>query len=179
MLSVKMASARDKRCEMICTYQTVFGQVCSPKAKFLVNQSRSHIAVAYCTWKRVSSFSTAKNMAFGALSLCVLRKKKLLNKYFWVLLQVLREAVADSVVEVEDVGVAEGIVEAEAVGGVDVRGSRFKPDFYSYWFWGRRRRAIARLGRPWRRWTRTRRAWWSWWQYQGTWRGQGWFEGYH
>lgn len=30
------------RCEMICTYQTVFGQVCSPKAKFLVYQSQSH-----------------------------------------------------------------------------------------------------------------------------------------
>jgi hypothetical protein len=52
------------------------------------------------------------------------------------LLQVLREAVGDSVVEVEDVGVAEAIVEAEAVGGVDVRDSRFKPDFYSYWFCG-------------------------------------------
>ena len=37
------------------------------------------------------------------------------------MLQVLLEAVADSVVEVEDVGVAEAIVEAEAVGGVDVR----------------------------------------------------------
>ena len=43
---------------------------------------------------------------------------------------------ADSVVEVEVAGVAEAIVEAEAVGGVDVRDSRFKPDFYSYWFWG-------------------------------------------
>ena len=38
-------------------------------------------------------------------------------------------------VEVEDAGVAEAIVEAEAVGGVGVRDSRFKPDFYSYWFW--------------------------------------------
>ena len=50
------------------------------------------------------------------------------------MLQVLLEAVADSVVEVEDVGVAEAIVEAEAVGGVDVRDPRFKPGFYSYWF---------------------------------------------
>ena len=38
---------------------------------------------------------------------------------------------ADSVVEVEDAGVAEVIVEAEAVGGVDVRDSHFMPDFYS------------------------------------------------
>jgi hypothetical protein len=51
-------------------------------------------------------------------------------------LQVLREAVVDSVDSVEDAGVAEAIVEAEAVGGVDVRDSRFKLDFYSYWFWG-------------------------------------------
>ena len=35
-------------------------------------------------------------------------------------------------VEVEDVGVAEAIVEAEAAGGVVVRDSCFKPDFYSY-----------------------------------------------
>jgi len=46
-----------------------------------------------------------------------------------------REAVAGLVVEVEDAGVAEAIVEAEVVRGVDVRDSRFKPDFYSYWFW--------------------------------------------
>jgi hypothetical protein len=46
-------------------------------------------------------------------------------------LQVLREAVADSVVEVEDAGVVEAIVEAEVVDGVDVRDSRFKPDLYS------------------------------------------------
>ena len=52
------------------------------------------------------------------------------------MLQVLLEAVADSVVEVEDVGVAEAIVEAEAVGGVDVRESRFNLGFYSYCFWG-------------------------------------------
>jgi hypothetical protein len=45
-------------------------------------------------------------------------------------LQELREAVAGSVVEVEDAGVAEAIVEAEAVDGVDVRDSRFMPDFY-------------------------------------------------
>lgn len=48
-----------------------------------------------------------------------------------MLSQVLREAVADSVVEVEDAGVGEGIVGAEAVDGVDVRDSRFMPDFYS------------------------------------------------
>ena len=62
----------------------------------------------------------------------------------------LREAVADSVVEVEDAGVAEAIVEAEAVGGVGVRDSRFKRDFYSYWFWGQagvcNRAAGAALG---------------------------------
>jgi rRNA 2'-O-methyltransferase fibrillarin len=45
------------------------------------------------------------------------------------LLQVLREVVADSVVEVEDAGVAEAIVEAEAVVGVDVRDYLFKQTF--------------------------------------------------
>ena len=59
-----------------------------------------------------------------------------LNIFFCGLLQVLLEAVAGSVVEVEDAGVAEAIVEAEVVRGEDVRDSRFKPDFYSYWFWG-------------------------------------------
>ena len=113
------------RCEMICTYQTVFRQVWSPKSEFPVNLSQSHIAVAYCTWEKVSSLSTAKkNMAFGALTLCV-QRKNLAKHILLCFVQVLREVVADSVVEVEDAGVAEAIVEAEAVGGVDVRVSRF------------------------------------------------------
>jgi hypothetical protein len=74
-------------------------------------------------------------MAFGALSPCV-RRKKIANRVLCVLLQAQREAVADLVVEVEVAAVVAGIVEAEAAGGVDVRGSRLKPYFYSYWFCG-------------------------------------------
>jgi hypothetical protein len=40
------------------------------------------------------------------------------------------------VAEVEDAGVAEATVEAEAVGGVDVRDFRFEQDFHSYCFSG-------------------------------------------
>lgn len=121
---------------MICTYQTVFGQVWSLKSKVSGNLSQSHIAVAYCTWKRVSTFSTAKNTWHSVRCPFVFGEKKLVKHILLCFVQVLREAVADSVVEVEDAGVAEAIVEAEAVGGVDVRDSRFKSDFYSYWFWG-------------------------------------------
>jgi hypothetical protein len=49
-----------------------------------------------------------------------------------LLWQVIREAVAALVVEVEVAGVAEATVEAEAVGGVDVRDFHFKPGFHSY-----------------------------------------------
>ena len=72
-------------------------------------------------------------MAFGALSMCL--EKSITNAHFCVLWQVLREAVADSVVE-EDAGVAEATEEAEVVRGVDVRDPRFQPDFHSYGLWG-------------------------------------------
>ena len=72
-------------------------------------------------------FDYIKNGIRCATALCS-EKINWLNTFFGGLLQVLQEVVAD-LVEVEDAGVAEAIVEAEAVRGVDVRDSRFNLDF--------------------------------------------------
>ena len=78
-------------------------------------------------------FDCINNGIRCAIVLCS-EKGNWLNTFFGGLSQVLQEAVAD-LVEVEDVGVVEAIVEAEAVREVDVRDSHFNLDFYSYWFW--------------------------------------------